>query len=548
MASPCSCKKAKCKTANCGKCPRCGCECDGRTIAIKMGNQRGKHLPPKTPSPVRTPSRAAAKDAREAIAQQTTEEMDVDKPLTAPLTANDAVAGYKSVREALGWLGFSDDTYRSLPSTVMRNNPSLHTSDPAGFRRMARACSKVFAGFARMLHPGNPARLIMVAYGGAIRMVKSAPGEQDEHELDDELHELEQEAGGGDNGGGGDGGDDGDDGGDDEMTLADLVRARNSRRAGARAEQQPRARKRKRGERDGSGSGSEESASSDGAGSAEESIGESAAESDADAEEEATGLVFGAYGPGDADCAAKRLTGVRVMKRSTYGHIRGPRRKAQPGGVAAPAAGANAGADGAARRKDVVAEGVRMVQERLEASKFVRAGKEEMPEYNLAANTAVKALKGGWARRPGWGKAYGEAYIKHYQLDIKRFFNSGAANSSVKMNPAMMLDELRKRYPGRYSLPGENEIRTLIGTLFSQDKKQRGAPAQEEDGRGGGGEHDGAGGDGAPGPRKRGRKTKLPLDYQTFFDALLEECPATKPADALSKLKVRFPGELVDDT
>jgi hypothetical protein len=26
------------------------------------------------------------------------------------------------------------------------------------------------------------------------------------------------------------------------------------------------------------------------------------------------------------------------------------------------------------------------------------------------------------------------------------------------MNPAMMLDELRNKYPGRYSLPGENEI------------------------------------------------------------------------------------------
>ncbi len=276
-------------------------------------------------------------------------------------------------------------------------------------------------------------------------------------------------------------------------------------------------------------------------GSSEESSGgESAAESDADTEEVASGLVFGPYGPGDADCAAKRLTGVRVMKRSTYGYVRGPRRKAQPGGVAAPAAGAKAGADGAARRKDVVAAGVRMVQSRLEVGNFVRAGKEEMPEYNTAANTAVNPLKSGWARRPGWGKQYGEAYIKQYKQDIDSFFNLGAANSSVKMNPDMMLDELRNKYPGRYSLPGENEIRTLIGTLFSQGKKQRAAPAQEEDG---GGQHDGAGGDGAPGPRKRGRSTKFPPEYREFFDTLLDESPNTRPADALIMLKERFAAE-----
>ncbi len=340
---------------------------------------------------------------------------------------------------------------------------------------------------------------------------------------------------------------------EDEMTLAELARARDRRRGKARApaEQQARgtARKRKRGDHDSSGSGSEESASSDGASCEEGSDGESAAESDADAEEMA--MVFGPYGPGDdADpaCAAKRLTGVCVMKRSTYGYVRGPRSKAQLGGVVAPAAGATAGAAGAARRKDAVAEGVRIVKERLENDNFVRPGKMEMPEYVEAATTPVPPLNGGWARRPGWGKQYGATYIKQYKGEIEKLFNQGAANSSVKMNPTMMLDVLRRKYPGRFSLPGENEIRTLIGTLFSRGKKQRAAAPQEEDGGGGDGEQDGElDGDGAPGPRKRGRKSKLPAEYLTYLGQLLAEDGAMMPKVALRKLKEQFNPLTVED-
>jgi hypothetical protein len=166
----------------------------------------------------------------------------------------------------------------------------------------------------------------------------------------------------------------------------------------------------------------------------------------------------------------------------------------------------------------------------------------------MAASTAVPSLNGGWARRPGWGRQYGATYIKKYKGEIEQLFNAGAANSSVKMNPTMMLDNLRQKYPGRFSLPGENEIRTPIGTLFSRGKKQRAAAPQEEDGGGGDGEQDGElDGDGAPGPRKRGRKSRLPAEVVDLLAELLEEDEDTKPVAALAAFKERLPNLIVAD-
>ena len=95
-------------------------------------------------------------------------------------------------------------------------------------------------------------------------------------------------------------------------------------------------------------------------------------------------------------------------------------------------------------------------------------------------------------------------------------------------------------------MPGENEIRTLIGTLFSRGKKQRAAAPQEEDGGGGDGEQDGElDGDGAPGPRKRGRKSKLPADYLAYLGQLLDGDRAMLPKVALRKLKEHFTDPLI---
>lgn len=71
---------------------------------------------------------------------------------------------------------------------------------------------------------------------------------------------------------------------------------------------------------------------------------------------------------------------------------------------------------------------------------------------------------------------------------------------------------------------------------------------QEEDGGGGDGEQDGElDGDGAPSPRKRGRKSKLPAEYRTYLGQLLADDGAMMPKVALRKLKERFNPLTVED-
>ena len=54
--------------------------------------------------------------------------------------------------------------------------------------------------------------------------------------------------------------------------------------------------------------------------------------------------------------------------------------------------------------------------------------------------------------------------------NIKRMFSRGARVSSGKISPCAMLEELQSLYPGRYTLPGENEIRAEITKLFGREK------------------------------------------------------------------------------
>ena len=49
-------------------------------------------------------------------------------------------------------------------------------------------------------------------------------------------------------------------------------------------------------------------------------------------------------------------------------------------------------------------------------------------------------------------------------------FDRGACVSSDKMSPCAMLEELQSLYPGRYTLPGENEICAEITKLFGRKK------------------------------------------------------------------------------
>ena len=52
-------------------------------------------------------------------------------------------------------------------------------------------------------------------------------------------------------------------------------------------------------------------------------------------------------------------------------------------------------------------------------------------------------------------------------------FDRGVQTETEKMSPAIMLETLQERYPNRYSLPGENEIRTEISSLLQKQKSGR---------------------------------------------------------------------------
>lgn len=78
----------------------------------------------------------------------------------------------------------------------------------------------------------------------------------------------------------------------------------------------------------------------------------------------------------------------------------------------------------------------------------------------------------GWAQRPRHGQQYGVKYINAFQKDIEEMFNAGEANSGQKMSPGGMLESLLRKYPSRYDIPQEDDIRSYISVLMSRAKRR----------------------------------------------------------------------------
>ena len=78
---------------------------------------------------------------------------------------------------------------------------------------------------------------------------------------------------------------------------------------------------------------------------------------------------------------------------------------------------------------------------------------------------------------------YGETHIAKYKDKLFEFYEQGRKESSKKMNPAMMREQLKKDYPNVFSLPGETEIKKYTSLLFSQTKdgKLRDKESEEVD-------------------------------------------------------------------
>lgn len=80
-------------------------------------------------------------------------------------------------------------------------------------------------------------------------------------------------------------------------------------------------------------------------------------------------------------------------------------------------------------------------------------------------------FESGWARRKPHGEMYGNNYVDKYSKDLEEMFERGNRNKFDKMSAGKMRECLKQKYTGRFSIPGETDIRTFIGAESQKKKK-----------------------------------------------------------------------------
>ena len=80
-------------------------------------------------------------------------------------------------------------------------------------------------------------------------------------------------------------------------------------------------------------------------------------------------------------------------------------------------------------------------------------------------------FKPSWAKRKGYGKLYGKNYMDDYKAELELMFAQGKVNSSQKMNAAKMREQLCNKYPYKFSIPSETEIKKIHWIRVSEAKK-----------------------------------------------------------------------------
>lgn len=68
----------------------------------------------------------------------------------------------------------------------------------------------------------------------------------------------------------------------------------------------------------------------------------------------------------------------------------------------------------------------------------------------------------GWAIRPADGHCYGKKYIKNFMDDVLEMFEEGG------MGPGRMRERLMNKYPDRFDIPSEAELRQAISKFVIQ--------------------------------------------------------------------------------
>ena len=79
-------------------------------------------------------------------------------------------------------------------------------------------------------------------------------------------------------------------------------------------------------------------------------------------------------------------------------------------------------------------------------------------------------FKPSWAKRKGYGKLYGKNYMDDYKAELELMFEQGKVISSQKMNAAKMREQLCNKYPYKFSIPSETEIKNSLDPSFRSKK------------------------------------------------------------------------------
>ena len=124
------------------------------------------------------------------------------------------------------------------------------------------------------------------------------------------------------------------------------------------------------------------------------------------------------------------------------------------------------------------------------------------------------------------GKTYGVSYLRLYVDDINNMFNAGIDVSSNKMSEGKMCERLQLLYPGRFSIPGETEIKQYIGTLSQQGKKKTDNPNKSNRGR------------------KAGNTT---VSWHPTLKEILDTNPTAKPKQIIEEFLKAFQTEAPND-
>lgn len=76
--------------------------------------------------------------------------------------------------------------------------------------------------------------------------------------------------------------------------------------------------------------------------------------------------------------------------------------------------------------------------------------------------TPASSFQRGWARRPRRSQVYGVQYSTRFGTDMEEMFSRSEETSSLKASAAILREELIKKYPGRYDIPSEFDIKQKI--------------------------------------------------------------------------------------